>query len=303
MAEESKRLFNDDDKKKRAQTSTELSILELEGGNISDFSDKNDDDFDIDPYLKICARNRGTESIIRNSVQSQENQMQLQRKVSKRIKDELDSYMDYCDSVDWIELIKKYKSDYHESLDTVNWKRISGYGDPLYAASLFDMFEWWRDYGKERFPMVGTVALIIFGKPYHNGFQERVFSKGSATDSQLRRKLKEKTFEMSVIEGLNCDIIERYHDWLVEYQELEISKIEDKKKLYAGNYYKHMTTQLDLNYGSDEENDVIVVREDFCDSETDDTSEDEDYFDGIDNDDNNENNLKKAASTNFLAEV
>jgi hypothetical protein len=85
--------------------------------------------------------------------------------------------------------------------------------NPIYTCSLFDIFKWWSEVGEKRWPMVATCALIIFSRPHHNGYQERVFSRGSFTDDQLRRKMKESTFEISILEALNSKKVEEYLEY------------------------------------------------------------------------------------------
>ena len=85
----------------------------------------------------------------------------------------------------------------------INWKKIEQHKNPLYAALMFDTLTWWKEVGVRTYPEVSVAAFIVLGKQHHNGFQERVFSRGTFTDDNLRIRLKEKTFEMCVLESLN----------------------------------------------------------------------------------------------------
>jgi hypothetical protein len=84
--------------------------------------------------------------------------------------------------------------------------------DAINTASKFDVFAWWYEYGRNRFPYMEVCALIVFAKPIHNGFQEQVFSRGTFTDDQLRSKMKESTVEIAILEAINCDVV----DWYME---------------------------------------------------------------------------------------
>ena len=39
----------------------------------------------------------------------------------------------------------------------------------------FDIFRWWAREGKNTYPNLFLLAMIVLNKPAHNGFQERVF--------------------------------------------------------------------------------------------------------------------------------
>jgi hypothetical protein len=52
--------------------------------------------------------------------------------------------------------------------------------------------------------------FVIFGKLYHNRFQEQVFPKGTFIDAKLRQHMKEDTFEMTILEALNVDKVTEF---------------------------------------------------------------------------------------------
>ena len=76
---------------------------------------------------------------------------------------------------------------------------------------------------------LSTTALIFLGKPTHNAFQERVFSRGTYTDTKLKKKLTETSFEISVLNAVNNKQLE---DLKVTIKEInkKIDKDLDKKK-------------------------------------------------------------------------
>ena len=75
---------------------------------------------------------------------------------------------------------------------------------------LIDVFSWWRKFGKKDFPHLYLGAMIVLGKPSHNGFQERVFSLGNYKDSQLAKWRHENNFAMGVLEHVNVRMMENF---------------------------------------------------------------------------------------------
>jgi hypothetical protein len=75
---------------------------------------------------------------------------------------------------------------------------------------MFDVFGCWRVVGRNKFKFLKICALIVLAKPIDNGSQERVFSRGTFTDNQLQRNMKESTFECAILEGINCDVVDKY---------------------------------------------------------------------------------------------
>jgi hypothetical protein len=75
---------------------------------------------------------------------------------------------------------------------------------------MYDVFGWWQHYGRNKFKYLELRALTVLAKPIQNGFQEHVFSRGPFTDNQLRRKMKETTFEISVLEAIRT--VDKYMD-------------------------------------------------------------------------------------------
>jgi hypothetical protein len=87
--------------------------------------------------------------------------------------------------------------------ETLRREKILKYRDPLYVSGLFDVLKWWAEVGVSSFPELATAAAVLLGKPTHNGFQERVFSRGTYADSNLKKNLTEENFEMKVLNSLN----------------------------------------------------------------------------------------------------
>jgi guanylate kinase len=92
-------------------------------------------------------------------------------------------------------------------------------------------------------------ASIFLGKPTHNAFQERVFSRGTYADSNLKKSMKENNFEMVVLSSLNCHKM----DAIIKQQLMKVKK---------RNYNAHLTAFFNKkkNYSIEnvvEESDVI----------------------------------------------
>jgi hypothetical protein len=71
--------------------------------------------------------------------------------------------------------------------------------------------------------------LIVLAKPIHNGFQERVFSRGTFTDDQLRRTMKESTSECAFLEAINCDVVDKYMGIYTQKEKVSLSRKDWKR--------------------------------------------------------------------------
>jgi hAT family C-terminal dimerisation region len=93
-------------------------------------------------------------------------------------------------------------------------KKIKVYKDASYTSKFFDVLQWWKVEGSKNFEMLASVAIIFLGKPTHNAFQERVFSRGTYCDTKLKKRMKEENFEMSVLNSFNSQRIEEIRNKL-----------------------------------------------------------------------------------------
>jgi hypothetical protein len=53
------------------------------------------------------------------------------------------------------------------------------------------------------YPELSIAAGIVLGRPTHNAFQEREFSKGSYMDTKLKKRTSEETFKINVLNACN----------------------------------------------------------------------------------------------------
>jgi hypothetical protein len=156
-------------------------------------------------------------------------------RVEQILKKEVDDYYNYITNVDYVDLIQRYSSAlYNEA--TFNRDQVLQVKDPIYLASMFDAFAWWRSYGRESFKFIELCDLIVFVKPIHNGFQERVFSRGTFTDDQLRRKMKEETFELAILEAINCNTVDKYMAYFKQKNMVDPTKVASS----ADKYIQHI---------------------------------------------------------------
>jgi hypothetical protein len=194
----------------------------------------------------------------------------VKRRVEQILEEEIETYFKYISSIDYVELIKSYPSNLYDE-KTFNEDQVLKVKDPIYAARNFDVFGWWRHYGRNKFKYLELCALIVLAKPVHNGFQERVFSRGTFTDDQLRRKMKETTFEISILEAINCKTVDKYMDMYKLKATKE--KIADTVNFFwSGNKYLEESSKPNLSDddSSDEEEYDVEI-----DDELDSNSEDE----------------------------
>ena len=93
--------------------------------------------------------------------------------------------------------------------------------DAFYTYKYFDILEWWKKFGNKQWPELASAAAILIGKPTHNGFQERVFSRGTYKDCKLKQRLNEHSFEMSVLNSINSGLLTTAKEAVLEESEIE----------------------------------------------------------------------------------
>jgi hypothetical protein len=120
-----------------------------------------------------------------------------------KIKNDMDQYKAYCKNIIMSDYLEEYGNDFYKAtvksnkLETIRVQR-----DALYVSKFFDVTKWWMK-NEKKYPELALGANVILGKPTHNAFQERVFSRGTYSDTKLRKRLKEEYFEMSVLNSVN----------------------------------------------------------------------------------------------------
>jgi hypothetical protein len=223
----------------------------------------NDDDF----LVQIMKQRRQNENGITN-----DDQTGVQQRVEQILEKELDGYFTYIAGIDYVDLIRQFPSDkYNEK--TFNQDQVTLVKDPIYTARMFDVFAWWRVLGRNRFKFLEVCALIVLGKPIHNGFQERVFSRGTFTDDQLRRKMKESTFECAILEGINCDVVDKYMSIYTQKQKVSKEVVAERLETFWSSNKKleeNLKPNLSEDDVSSDEEEYVVEIDDELDEDSDD---------------------------------
>lgn len=167
-------------------------------------SSSRDGNIEADDFFGTLLEEEFTETTDCWSADKEELSSRARRVAEEKVKTELDSYIHYCKTTDWVkELERFHRSDLKVNLDRHKIERSK---DPQYVGERFDVLAWWRQ-NSINFPHVAAAASIILAKPYHNGFQERVFSKGTAFDGNLRQNLKSKRYELQVVDALSGGVV------------------------------------------------------------------------------------------------
>lgn len=90
--------------------------------------------------------------------------------------------------------------------ESIDWKKVDVAGvdfDVLYISKHFDVAEWWANEGKKLHPLIVLAVPPILSLPASNGHQERTFSVCQHFNNELRQRLKDERFEMSVLLAVN----------------------------------------------------------------------------------------------------
>jgi hypothetical protein len=181
------------------------SAAPLECSAVSDINEQ-----EMELYASVRDR-RSTENIVViNRQQIRETQRSDLR---AKIKKSMDDYRSYCENMNMEKYLEDNGNDLYKSMvknKTIELLKIQ-FDDALYCSKFFDASKWWMKH-QTKYPELAMGASIILGKPTHNAFQERVFSRGTYSDTKLRKRLREEYFEMSVINSVNGkQIDEIYH--------------------------------------------------------------------------------------------
>jgi hypothetical protein len=149
------------------------------------------DEFTIQMYQKIQAASVSGDSEKLDCVPQQLEKKR--REFRNTISRQVEEYVYYCQhAMDVANDLKEcYGNDcYQKEKATIVFQRITYFKDAYYAFKFFDLYKWWHVFGKKRWPEMATAASIMLGKPTHNGFQERVFSRGTYTDTKTTAVFK-----------------------------------------------------------------------------------------------------------------
>jgi hypothetical protein len=180
-------------------------------------------------------------------------------------------YVSFCRRIKLQPLLLKFGNEkYKKECREIDLARVNPpFNDTFYAQRYFDVTQWWLNKGAKRFPIVAVAASIVLGKPSHNGFQERVFSRGTFFDSALKQRMKEENFEMSVLNSLTQDKVSELvaeTELLFPAKSYESGRKDLDRFFERERYYSNIFTENeveihsgdDLGESSDDSNSVEV---------------------------------------------
>ena len=148
------------------------------------------------------------------SAKDQESINRKKNEVKAMISTAVTEYVHYCRTkMDVVSDLSKFGNDlYKDMIKKKQQLDVSRLQEPFcdghYATKYFNVLKWWEIFGSKRWPSLALAASIVLGKPSHNGFQERVFSRGTYFDDPLKQRLKEESYERSVLNSLNHEKVE-----------------------------------------------------------------------------------------------
>lgn len=87
--------------------------------------------------------------------------------------------------------------------EDIDWGCVERGCDVLYISHCFDMAEWWKSVGGKRFKNISFAVPSVMFLPSSNGHQERTFSTCTHFNDELRARLQDEKFEMSVLISAN----------------------------------------------------------------------------------------------------
>lgn len=216
------------------ETSVENDVTQSEETGKDESGNIGEEDNHIDShkrllYEKVLARKQsrsknGTESILCLDKKKKE----LRNKINKK----MEEYREECGELNVLSWLNENGNALYCSLkdkkNGIDFKKIKEH-DLIYISKFFDVLEWWK-LKESTYPELAVGACIVLGKPTHNAFQERVFSRGTYTDTKLRKQLKEESFEMSVLNAVNSKTIDSYNEMIEEINNKVYSEISNNKK-------------------------------------------------------------------------
>jgi hypothetical protein len=193
-------------KKEQATIENERKRVE---SNLNNDADLNNIE-GLDEHTKQLVRQLRTKGKLNVTVGSKEDNIDVDKTLKdykKKLKNQLNTYREFwtSDDLNMITVLDEFGNDRYKmdkQKNEINYIMITLVKDAAYVGKYFDVLSWWRA-NQKVYPELGVRAAIVLGKPTHNGFQERVFSRGTYQDTKLKKRLKEENFEMSVLNAIN----------------------------------------------------------------------------------------------------
>lgn len=207
---------------------------------------------DIDEHTMMLYQQLQENDVIMEIESETKNFDMKMNELNDRITLTMKKYREECSNMNMIAWLDEhgneaYRTEKEKNPSLLNTK-IGRYLDASYTANFFDVIKWWKLVGENKFKELSAVAAMFLGRPMHNGFQERVFSRGTYSDTKLKKRLKEQNFEMSVLNAFNGrkldDIKEKLRrepDWRYETENnMCVPNVEQAKEVIS--FFKDSTT-------------------------------------------------------------
>ena len=139
-------------------------------------------------------RTRGKLSNTSGSKVDNVNADKLFEELKEKVKAQLISYREFWnnDQLNMVTILDEYGNERYKldkKRNRINYTMITLVNDAAYVGKYFDVLGWWMA-NNHLYPELAVRACLVLGKPTHNGFQERVFSRGTYQDTKLKKRLK-----------------------------------------------------------------------------------------------------------------
>jgi hypothetical protein len=191
----------------------------------------------LDDYTKFLVNKLRTRGKLSNAVGAKVdtvNADKLFEELRERVKAQLKAYRDFWTnaSLNMVTILDEYGNERYKldkKRNKINYTMITLVNCAAYVGKYFDVLGWWMANNK-LYPELAVRACLVLGKPTHNGFQERVFSRGTYQDTKLKKRLKEENFEMSVLNAINNRKVQNLQGMMDFGLESLLNEISDADK-------------------------------------------------------------------------
>jgi hypothetical protein len=230
----------------------EQATVASRNATVSNFNDCEFDDQELQLFSMMKKR------LLTENVEAVNNQETLDRKRTElriKIRNSMEEYRKQCKQIDMPAYLEANGNELYKTMKKnkqLDLQRINDFEDALYISKFFDVTKWWQD-NDCKYPELSLAATIILGKPTHNAFQERVFSRGTYTDTKLRKRLKEEFFEMSVMNAINGTMINEMYELMQPMMDKknDLEKENKKGKQEIQEYLDKREVEIDLTLVKD----------------------------------------------------
>jgi hypothetical protein len=227
-------------------------VIPIENGDEQEINEQ-----DLQLFQRVRQRVNTENTIVVNKhlvIEKQKNELR------DRIIKSMNDYRAQCRDINIEKYLEENGNDLYKSMvekNTIELLRIK-FEDALYCSKFFDVSQWWMR-NQNRYPELAMGASIILGKPTHNAFQERVFSRGTYSDTKLRKRLKEENFEMSVMNSVNGKQI----DDIYHMMQPSIMMKENERNEALKEFMQKRMNEVDLSKIDEEEDEKEEVDTEF----------------------------------------